>query len=640
MFNSRILIVLFSLSLSPFLQATQHSHAQQRDLFLEAEKWSHYPNSQTYKELAAQLQHYPLYPYLHQNALLADLRLSKETEIADFLQQHAATPLDGELREKWLYYLSKRGDGDRFIKYYQDLGNTELQCLNAKYHLARNKPQGLALVSELWLAGKSQPKACDAVFRAWTEAGHRTDMMVWQRLVLAADGGDHTLIPYLKSLLSREQQYLADLWYKARRNPAMVGRLSGFPGRFPEKEQQIISYGLKRLVWRDHAMALKTWHDAQKRFAFNAGEQQEIAERFAIALAVDNHPQAGFWLEKANNGQNNEDIFRWHLTHALRQNNWQQVIDVIELSPQMLESDYSSRYWLGRSYESLNAPEQAQREYDKLASVRHYYGFLASGKLARPAQLADVPLELDAALLEQVAGLPAAKRAKELLELERYVPARREWIKLQPRLSHTQGLAAAVLADRWGWHDQAIFALSRLGYLDDVKRRFPLAYDTQLQQSATRHAVDPAWAFAIARRESSFMIDANSGAGAKGLMQLMPGTAQYLAKKKLSASALFDAQQNVEFGTRYMRYLLDKMHDNPVLATAAYNAGWRRVNQWLPDEEVPADVWVETIPYKETRNYVKAVMAYQQIYKQRLGQQQNLFEKLADMRISSRMTAK
>ncbi|GGD76226.1 lytic transglycosylase domain-containing protein [Lacimicrobium alkaliphilum] len=640
MFNSRILIVLFSLCFIPLVQATQDSYVQQRELFLEAEKWSHYPNSETYRKLASQLEDYPLYPYLHQNALLADLRLGNEAEIAQFLGEHTNTPLDGELREKWLYYLSKRGDGARFIQYYQDLGNTELQCLNAKYHLARNKPQGLALVSELWLAGKSQPKACDAVFKAWTEAGHRSEWMVWQRLVLAANGGDHTLIPYLKSLLDKKQQYLADLWYKARRNPAMVSRLSAFPGKFPEKEQQIISYGLKRMAWRDHALALKTWHDAQKRFNFNAGEQQEIAERFAIALAVDNHPQAGFWLEKANQGQNNEAIFRWHLTHTLRQQNWQKVIDVIEHSPQMLESDYSSRYWLGRSYESLNAPVQAQREYDKLSSVRHYYGFLASGKLARPAQLADTPLELDASLLDQVADLPAAKRAKEFLALERYVSARREWIKLQPRLTHEQGLAAAVLADRWGWHDQAIFALSRLGYLDDVKRRFPLAYDAQMQQSANKNAVDPAWAFAIARRESSFMRDANSGAGAKGLMQLMPGTAQYLAKKKVSASALFDAGQNVEFGTRYMRYLLDKMHDNPVLATAAYNAGWSRVNQWLPEEEVPADLWVETIPYKETRNYVKAVMAYQQIYKQRLGQQQNLFEQLTDMRISSRMAAK
>ena len=177
---------------------------------------------------------------------------------------------------------------------------------------------------------------------------------------------------------------------------------------------------------------------------------------------------------------------------------------------------------------------------------------------------------------------------------------------MQPTLTRRQGLAAAVLADKWGWHDQAIFAFSRLGYLDDVKRRFPLAFDAQLIQSASKHHVDPAWAFAIARRESSFMVDANSGAGAKGLMQLMPGTARYLAKGTVSNQVLFDPQQNVEFGTQYLRYLMDKMQDNPVLATAAYNAGWRRVQQWLPKENIPLDVWVETIPYKETRNYVKA----------------------------------
>jgi soluble lytic murein transglycosylase len=143
-----------------------------------------------------------------------------------------------------------------------------------------------------------------------------------------------------------------------------------------------------------------------------------------------------------------------------------------------------------------------------------------------------------------------------------------------------------------------------------------------------------AWAYAIVRRESSFMPDAASHAGALGLMQVMPGTARYLAKKKIRRSSLFNPNRNVELGTQYMRYLMDKMDNNAILATASYNAGWRRVQQWLPEKgNMPLDLWIETIPYKETRNYVKAVLAYQQIYSQHLGGNENLFKKLATMEI-------
>ncbi|WP_343847398.1 transglycosylase SLT domain-containing protein [Bowmanella denitrificans] len=634
--NCLVVMALYPLSL-----LADSKLEQQRAQFLDTEKWSYYPDSQAYQDALVNLADYPLLPYLQQTALLASVKLNNEQAIAGFLQDYADTPLDRELREKWLTYLAKRNDQARFLKYYRDTGDDTLRCTNAAYHLnqTQNRQQAFALVPELWLVGKSQDKACDKVFKQWTDAGQRTEQMIWQRLVLAADGGDHTLVPYLKSLLPAPQQYLGDLWLDARRNPSSVARLSRFPVKYPDKEKQIVLYALKRLVWRDKPLAIKTWQQASDKYRFDPSEEQEVAAGFAIAMAVEDHPQAEFWLERANRGDGNEEIFRWHLTHVLRHQDWQHVADVVNMAPAALEEDYSSRYWLARSYEHLNDPVNAKRQYDALSNVRHYYGFLAAGKLAKAPNLADTPLQISDLELSTVENLPAAKRARELLALKRYTAARREWIQLQSQLTYQQGLAAAVLADRWGWHDQAIFAFSRLGYLDDVKRRFPLAYDQTLMHNASKHHVDPAWAFAIARRESSFMVDANSGVGAKGLMQVMPGTARHLAKKKVSNQVLFDPEKNVEYGTQYLRYLMDKMQDNPVLATAAYNAGMSRVKRWLPKEDVPMDVWVETIPYKETRNYVKAVMAYKQIYKQRLGQQQNLFEDLANMKISSSMTA-
>lgn len=634
-------LLLLSLLL-PGIAWCQLSLEQQRKIFVDAERWSYHPDSQNYRQAVDQLQDYPLLPYLQQRALLSSLSLKKEKDIAAFLDKHSLTPLENPLRKSWLEYLAKRNDRARFLTYYKDVGDDFLRCTYVNYRLAQGEHNDATyqLITDLWLVGKSQHKACDPAFKQWTAAGQRSEQMIWQRLVLAADGGDHTLIPYLKSLLPAKHQYLGDLWHSARRNPASVSKLSQFPQKYPEREKQILIYALKRLVWRDQALALKTWQQGTSKFRFNDSEAQDVAHAFAIALASDDHPQAQFWLEKAIRQNADEELLRWHLTHVLRHDNWQQVVDVIEMAKPNLDADYASQYWLARSYEKLQAPELASKYFNQLADARHYYGFMASGKLAREPNMKDQPVQVPKDLLDAVANLPGARRAKEFLALERFTEARREWLQMQSRLSQQQGLASAVLADSWGWHDQAIFAFSRFGYLDDVKRRFPLAFDQQLLGSAKKNQVDPAWAFAIARRESSFMVDANSSVGAKGLMQLMPETAKYLAKRSVTAQTLYDPEQNVEFGTRYLKYLMEKMQHNPVLATAAYNAGWSRVKRWLPKEDMPLDLWVETIPYKETRNYVKAVLAYKQIYKQRLGEQQNLFRDLAKMQISQEMMAK
>ncbi|MBC3765734.1 lytic transglycosylase domain-containing protein [Neptunicella marina] len=615
--------------------------SQQREWFERAELIAASPGSSEYKMLVKKLADYPLLPYVEQKTLINYPYLSNQKRIARFLDKYEDTPLDAPLRKKWLTYLKNKNQKALFLHFYRDLGDTALRCTELKYRLEDQKQskQILDEIDDLWLTGQSLPSACDPVLAVWRKAGRLTHEAVWQRMILAGDGGNHTLLPYLKKLLPKKEQYLGDLWLKVRRSPSYVSRPSMFPGTFPKKEAEILSYGLGRLIWHDRDLALASWQKLADKFAFSDEQKQHITEKFAISLALANHEKAGEWLELADKHFNNEEILRWHLAYLLRQKNWQRVLDIINAAPTKLISDYSYHYWQGRGLEELDASEQAHQKFFELANKRHYYGFLASGKLRSKPSLSDAPLMYDAQQLSQVANKTAAVRAREFLALKRTVDARREWIYLQSTLSHEQNLMAAVIADSWGWHDQAIFTFSRVGYLDDVKRRFPLAFKDQMVTTAEDHNVDPAWAFAIARRESSFMSDANSSVGARGLMQLMPGTARYLAKKKISSSTLFDPDTNVSYGTQYMRYLMDKLGNNQVLATAAYNAGWRRVKDWLPeDQSIPADVWVETIPYKETRNYVKAVMAYKQIYLRLLGDDRNLFTDLAKMQISPRQS--
>ena len=609
---------------------------QQRALFIKAERLAHNPNSSAFKKLMEQLEGYPLKPYVELRTLTKFPFMANKKQIESFLAKYESSPLDRPLRKKWLVYLAKQNQPELFSHFYRDMGNTPLNCTYAEILLQKDltNAQAFELAENLWVVGKSQPNECDGLFKQWQKAGKRTSELVWKRLSLAADGGNHTLIPYLKTLLPKEQQYLADLWLEVRRSPSQVSRLSKFPAKYPEKETEILVYGLKRLISNDRDLALRSWEKLSSKFTFSAPQLKQISHRFAIFLALADHQQADVWLEKAANFEPDAELLRWHLAHVLRQRNWQQALDVINFVPEKIADGNVFQYWKARAYEKVGADELADKGLHKLAKQRHYYGFLASGQLSEMASLNDNPLLIAQGDLDELAALPAAQRAFEFRALGRNLSARREWIFLQSQLTKQQKITAAVVASQHNWHDQAIFGFSRSGYLDDLSRRFPMPFDSQLQSNAKKNNIDVAWAYAIVRRESSFMPDAASHAGALGLMQVMPGTARYLSKEKVKRNSLFNPNRNVELGTQYMRYLMDKMDNNPILATASYNAGWRRVQQWLPEKgNIPLDLWIETIPYKETRNYVKAVLAYQQIYRQHLGSSENLFKDLTTMQI-------
>jgi soluble lytic murein transglycosylase len=610
------------------------SREQQRKLFIKAEELAHNPNGSAFKKLMKQLEGYPLKPYVELKTLSKFPFMSNKKQIESFLAKYESSPLDRPLRKKWLAYLAKQNQPELFSHFYRNTGNSALNCKYAEMLLQKDSSntEAFELAENLWVVGKSQPNDCNALFKQWQKAGKRTAELVWKRISLAAKGGNHTLIPYLKTLLPKDQQYLADLWLKVRRSPSQVSRLSNFPAKYSEKETEILVYGLKRLISNHRDLALRSWEKLSRKFVFSTAQQKKIFHRFAIFLALADHDQAEVWLEKASIFEPDAELLRWHLAHMLRQQNWQRVLDVIDFAPSEITNGNVFQYWKARAYEKVGAKELADKGLQKLAKQRHYYGFLASGKLSEKASLNDNPLLIAQADMDELAALPSAQRAFEFRTLGRNLSARREWFFLQSQITQKQKLTAAVLASQENWHDQAIFGFSKAGYLDDLSRRFPMAFDSQLQYNAKKNNIDVAWAYAIIRRESSFMPDAASHAGALGLMQVMPVTARYLAKKKVKKNTLFNPNRNVELGTQYMRYLMDKMDNNPILVTASYNAGWRRVKQWLPEKgNMPLDLWIETIPYKETRNYVKAVLAYQQIYSQHLGGTENLFKALASM---------
>lgn len=595
----------------------------QRAAFLRAERNVWRMDNDELLSTIEDLEDYPLIPYLIAKKLSYRISLSDEEAVRAFLNQYDDAPFAKRLRQDWLEYLAKRNQRDLFIEFYRHSNSAQMQCqfLRYQYESGVKKEDIFSKLPDLWNVGKSQDKACDPIFSVWMKAGLLTEDLVLHRIEKAADGGQHTMIPYLRSLLPEDKRYIADRWQEVRKDPANVRHLSRYSGKLPGIEAQIISYGLARLIWRDQALALKTYEQAKNRVAFSDSQRARIIHRFAVALAIEDHPNAENWLIEASQVEPESETMRWHLAYLLKKQDWQSIALLIEKSPPQLTNENQFQYWLARAYDKLGRQDASRQLYRQLANERHYYGFLASARLGIKHSLQDNPVQASTETITKIINLPATQRAFELRKLERFYHARLEWIDAQRQLDDSEKVAAAIVSTAWEWHDQSIFTLSREGYLDDVDRRFPQAFFELMTREAEKNDIPAEWAFAIARRESSFMTDAISSADARGLMQILPSTARYLESRRISAKDLLDANVNARIGNKYLRYLMNKLDNNALLATASYNAGWRRVAEWLPQEgTVPADIWVETIPFRETRNYVKAVLAYQQIYEDKLNQ--------------------
>jgi soluble lytic murein transglycosylase len=303
--------------------------------------------------------------------------------------------------------------------------------------------------------------------------------------------------------------------------------------------------------------------------------------------------------------------------------------------PPHLSQENEWQYWLARAFESLDFELKSSEKYESLAAMSSYYGFLAADKMKLPYRIE----QENAAAIEDfseavfLAENPHLLRARELYFLDRPVDARREWFQALRHLDAEEIKKAAVLASSWKWYDGAIKTVAKTSHRSDYNLRFPTPFKQQVFNHADARQLDPSVIYGLMRRESLFDPMARSSVGALGLMQLMPSTARRVAKslgmKRPRRSDILDIDNNINFGTQYFRSVLDRFENNVSLAAAAYNAGPLNVRKWLPQIDLmPADLWVETVPFKETRNYVQAVLAYATVFDKSLGR---------DTLISSRM---
>ncbi|GMR16135.1 MAG: transglycosylase SLT domain-containing protein [Gammaproteobacteria bacterium] len=599
---------------------------KQRKLFLQAEaalKKGHYSR---YKKLEHRLNDYPLYPYLRFMELKRNISKTSSQKIQNFLQSYHNTPLANKLYYRWVNSLAKSGKSEALIQYFRPTQNTRLLCHYANaLHKTGKKGTAFSLMGELWQTGNSLPKSCDPILKKWKKAGYMTSSRLWARIHLVMNKGKRRLATYIGKSLPEEERFWLSLWKKVQRKPEYVLKADQ---HFKDQHSPIMHWilvdGMTRLSRRKPLMAAEYWQEIRHKYHFNNEEKERIERRLALYLARAATPLSRETLKTLKLDSRDERVITPHILSAISDKDWEGALSWLNNLNSNERNSERWNYWRARALEEMGRLDEARSLYLQITDNRSYYSFLSADRIGDRYQLTHRPINTPAAELIKLQHIPAVARAGELYQLKRIVDARREWHFAIQRMDKKQLLIAAELANKWGWHDRSIITLALAQHWDDLELRFPLAHKKYIEKQAKHENINPAWAFAVIRQESAFTTDARSSAGALGLMQLMPRTARQVARslriKRPNRRDLLKSNINIKLGIRYLRKLQERFNGNSVLATAAYNAGQWRVKGWLPKEEAQsADLWIENVPFTETRKYLKRVLTYTIIYEQRLG---------------------
>jgi soluble lytic murein transglycosylase len=594
-----------------------------REIFIQTEEALAKGLRQDYLARRAELGDYPLLPYLTQQDLEGRMDPGIAGEVRSFLRDYDGIPPAEALRKPWLAQLVKNGQWNRFVEDYRPQNDENLQCYYGQALLnTGRRSEAMDQAKALWLSGSSRPTSCDPLFEAWIRSGGLTRDLTWQRIELAMQKGRTSLARYLKRHLGPADAQWLDYWLRVDRKPALILERD-WSKVTHDRMDAILTHGMRKMTRNDATKAAADWDGLRRRSGLDRARFAAIENYALLYMCLRFEPGALARVESMPEDLRSDSVREWAVRAALRAQDWRVALRMLEGLTAVQKEESRWRYWLGRALQENGRDREAREVLETLAGGQDYFSMLALGHLGRSLVVQHDPLTVSDEAVRRVGKLPALQRAAELHALGRYGPARREWQQAKSGLDAEELAAAAAWAHGLGWHDRAIVATAATGHMTDLELRFPLPHRDIVFAEASAAGLSPALVFGVTRQESLFMSDVGSSAGALGLMQIMPQTGKRIARwhgEKLSHPILLlQPERNIRYGASYLRRQLDDLQNNSFLATAAYNAGQSRVKGWLPSTPMPSDVWVETIPFNETRNYVEKVAAYTAIYESRLG---------------------
>jgi soluble lytic murein transglycosylase len=578
------------------------------------------------ERIAPRLSGYLLEPYVAYWRLRLKLDDVDPAAVRAFLDRYPDSPLSERLRREWLKALGKRGAWPLFAAEYPKRGaeDAELACYAAQWRAQQKDPtpadDAAVDVRHLWFSGQEQPESCQPVFAALLAQGVLTPQDVWARFRLAHEAGNfHLAAKIAAELPPAERPAAREIEHIDRGARAALDkgdfRLTSPTGR------ELALYALDRVAQNDALAARDAWLALRTRLP--------AAERLYGNLLVAYNgahqllPDAYTWYHDAEGAALTENQRAWRVRAALRAGAWTDVRGAIDAMPPDQAQEAAWRYWKARALAAAGMTDDATRLFAGLATEHDFYAFLAAEALGASVVPVSEPLAPDPAALAAFGAREAVQRVVKLTALDLRPDGQREWVAVVRGLDDDGLLLAASFAQAQHLYDRAINTAERTQRRHDFRLRYPTPYQAEVVDAARQNGLDTAFVYGLMRQESRFVADIVSAAGAVGLMQLMPPTARWVAHRTGRASVrapqLEDPELNIELGTSYLRYVLDKLDSQPALGAAAYNAGPGRAQAWRASVPIEGAVYVETIPFNETRDYTKKVLANAMFYQAQLG---------------------
>ena len=591
------------------------------DAFLAARDAARTGDSKKLDQIAPRFQGHVLEPYVNYWRLRIRFEARDAEEIRRYINTNRDTPLSDNVRRDWLKVLGKNAQWETF--------NTELPALAGEdmevtcYALqARLRVDNLALreARPLWFVARDLPDSCNTLFDALLEAQQLSEEDVWTRVRLALEAGQVGLANRVAGWLPKGQAPDARTLTAISGNPAAY--LNDLRSDLKTRaSRETAMFAVHRLARTSPTQAVAQWTKLSSRFTDE--ERGYVWGMLGYFGAMRHDPSALDWYARAS-GMSDLQL-GWKVRAALRAKRWTEVQAAIDAMTPKEAEDPAWRYWKARALKASGRETEAVALLKPLSAEFNFYGQLALEDLGGSVQSPPQAYKLAEQDIAAVAARPGIQRALALFRLDVRLEAVREWLWAIRGMTDRQLLAAAEVARRNAVYDRAINTADRTVFEHDFALRYLAPYRDQLKAAARQVDLDEAWVNGLIRQESRFIAQAKSRVGAGGLMQLMPATAKWVAGKiglkDWHWSQVNDVETNLSLGTYYLKHVLDTLDGSPVLASAAYNAGPGRARAWRADQTMEAAVYAESIPFNETRDYVKKVMANSSYYANNFSQQ-------------------
>jgi soluble lytic murein transglycosylase len=604
-------------------------------------------------EASDALRGYMLYPYLEAQRLRMPMRYGlapDDTAIAALLGRDGDAPWTRDLRRDWLLDLARRQRWPDFIKHYaNNRADARLKCerLRALTATPPAEPAALAQLQDtllgVWMTGSQLPDACVAPFEWARGQGWLTPERNERRARLALEAGNADLALFLLKSLPPEAAPPLRGWARLLGNPdrEIDALIAGGPALINQQEPAAIAAAVIKISRRDPLAAAPRVNALIAACGSpcplaSPATPGELRREVALGHAWSRLPGSVTAFQQVDLAALDERAHEWRVRAALWIGQWSLAASWIDQMPATLAAQPRWRYWKARARAAKGDAEGAKVAkdlYEGLLAENGYYPLLAAGRLGRGFTPTQISAPQDPALQRQLVQQPGVQRARELWLAGRSEWSSLEWGETLASLTPAQAMQAARLPGTWNAWVQTVTAASKAQVFDDFELLYPRPFESEVQAAAKLSGVPSQWIFAVMRQESLYDPRARSRADALGLLQMLVSTARETARRQgqpaPDASALLDPAVNTRLGALHLKELLDRYEQEFMLVLGAYNAGPRPVQRWRPPtESLDADVWIENVPYNETRSYIQRVTWHSAVFGWRATGQPQSADKL------------